>query len=181
MPLPVSDTPIADPRQQLRAAQVASFVLAVAVLLAAIVVGGMVLGGHRSRPPGSVALFGPLLGVMGIGQIVVYVLLRSAHLKQTRSAWLASAQDAATAAQIASRFAILAIIRAALFEGWGLLGVVACLSTAELGLLFAPAGAALGILMTFPTTARFSAFLAKATRGQATESGAASAYNPREN
>ncbi|MEM1165099.1 MAG: hypothetical protein AAGI30_02280 [Planctomycetota bacterium] len=129
------------------------FLAVVIVLLAAVQPGGFVPGSTMALVLG-VAVIG-----VAIGTTVAQVVIRGGVIASVRAAVEQAANPDEAVSRVGQAFTGLTIIRAAMFEGWGLFGVVSLMLTGQWVFVLAPLASVVGIASVFPTRDRFGAFL----------------------
>ncbi|MFO0859043.1 MAG: hypothetical protein U0570_00705 [Phycisphaerales bacterium] len=143
------------------------FMLSAGMLMFAIVAIVIALekpGTFRQGPPRSPDwMFLVMTLATGIGALIIWTAARRFMLADARGQWSRPGDVALKERSIWGRFSSMAITRAALAEGFGLLGIVSLLVAGQWWGLAAPLIAIGIILATLPSQDRYEQFLEKVT------------------
>src|ERR1043165_6398413 len=156
----MADTGFANaPRATLQSAQVIVAALVLGIVIFAGVVIGLQSGGGM-KPPAA-GLTGTLAAVLAALFVsgVVFALLVGRFVTRANQK-PREAYPAPAAELLVQPFVLLTIIRAAMLEAPGLLGVVCLMLTGRLEMLIPTGACVIGMMLIFPTRGRFESFVA---------------------
>jgi hypothetical protein len=112
------------------------------------------LGGTGEHDAGFVQMMSLVLGMLGVGQVIGYLVVRNSMLRRIRSAVGSDAEPPWSADRVLPMLITVTIIGAAMAEGFGLFGAVLLLITGAYYFLAAPAIAILILLAHVPSRDR---------------------------
>jgi hypothetical protein len=166
MPFSTENHPNHQPPATLRPVQIVVGMLAFGCLAFSAFAAFQHLTGRVQPQPGPAQPMPLIWAVTGMGELVAWVVLRQGLLKQTRRTWETSSHDEAAVRRLVVAFTMFVIIRAALIEGWSLLGAMTFLISGIWSILAGPALGVFLLLITWPTETALRGFLSKATGGE---------------
>lgn len=106
----------------------------------------------------------PGIVILGLSMLAAWPLIRRAHFATGRRVWQSPEPVDARERKLFNGYSVLATLRAALAEGFGLFGLVTFFLTAQWPALIAPAAAVAFIVATMPSQSRYERFLESVTR-----------------
>jgi hypothetical protein len=106
----------------------------------------------------------PGIVVLGLSMLGAWPLIRRGHFATGRRVWQSPEPIDARERKLFNGYSVLATLRAALAEGFGLFGLVTFFLTAQWVALIAAAGAVAFIVATMPSQSRYENFLESVTK-----------------
>jgi hypothetical protein len=141
-------------------------------LVIAAAMGGLAVFGAVATVLADRGLFGdplrpslllPLLAGAGLAALVVCAFIRRSYVTSLQKTYGGNPPDRGPAAAVVHSFLQYSIIRAALTEGVGLLGIVVYLLTQHAAALIAPALAVLALATQLPVRAQLASYVSAVT------------------